>query len=397
MNPSHALFAASLLGVLLVGLQVIVLRRHVRAKIGAPADLPGISILKPLCGVDEDLGRSLEVFAGLDYPQFEVLLGVKDPVDPAWPLAAAAAARWPGRFRLVRQQGEPGLNPKVNQLITLSRAARYDVLVVSDSNVRVRPGYLREIAAHLGAEDVGLVTHPIVGVGEHSIGALFENLHLAASVATGMVAAKQLAGRDVVVGKSMALRRRDLDALGGFECVKDVLAEDYVLGVKVPSELGKRVAIASEPVENVNQDRPLSAFVSRYTRWCVMQRKIAGSIVYGSQVFLNPVAFAVAAAVVSPEAASATLLAAICAAKAVLDDAAARTLRGRGFRWRWLLLAPVKDLVFAVAWARGFVWNTVTWRGHRLRVLPGSALAPTQGRQPEEMLEDVERTLATEP
>ena len=397
MSPSQVLFAVALFGVFLVGLQLVVLRRHASARGGEAAALPAVSVLKPLCGVDEDLWANLEAFGALDYPRFEVLLGVRDPADPAWPVAADAQARWPGRFRLVRQKGAPGLNPKVNQLITLAREARHDVLVVSDSNVRVRPGYLREIALHLESEEVGLVTHPIVGVGERSLGALFENLHLAASVATGMVAAKRLAGRDVVVGKSMAFRRRDLEALGGFESVKDVLAEDYVLGVKVSAELKKRVAVAAQPVENVNQERALGQFVGRYTRWCVMQRKIAGPLVYGSQVFLNPVAFAAAGAALSPGAASAALLGAVCAAKAILDDAAARTLRGTGFRWRWLVLVPVKDLLFAVAWVRGFVENTVNWRGNRLRVLPGSALAPVSGHALEEPLTDVEGTLATEP
>ena len=395
MTASHVLFAVALLGILLVFLQLVILRRHASSARPEASHLAGVSVLKPLCGVDEDLWKNLEVFAALDYPRYEVLLGVRDPSDPAWPVAAAAAARWPDRFRLVRQRGEPGLNPKVNQLITLAAAARHDILVISDSNVRVQPDYLREIAWHLQSEDVGLVTHPIVGVEERSIGALFDNLHLASSVTPGMVAAKCLARRDVVVGKSMALRRRDVDSLGGFESVKDVLAEDYVLGLKVTAELGKRVAMAVVPVENVNRTRPLREFLGRYTRWCTMQRKIAGSAVYGSQLVLNPVVVAAMAAALSPNLSSALLFAAVCALKALMDDAAARTLRGVGFPWRSLLLVPAKDLLFAVAWARGFVKNTVDWRGHRLRVLAGSALA-RPGEEAEEELQDVE-ALATEP
>jgi len=395
VTASHVLFAVALLGILLVFLQLVILRRHASSARPEASHLAGVSVLKPLCGVDEDLWKNLEVFAALDYPRYEVLLGVRDPSDPAWPVAAAAAARWPDRFRLVRQRGEPGLNPKVNQLITLAAAARHDILVISDSNVRVQPDYLREIAWHLQSEDVGLVTHPIVGVEERSIGALFDNLHLASSVTPGMVAAKCLARRDVVVGKSMALRRRDVDSLGGFESVKDVLAEDYVLGLKVTAELGKRVAMAVVPVENVNRTRPLREFLGRYTRWCTMQRKIAGSAVYGSQLVLNPVVVAAMAAALSPNLSSALLFAAVCALKALMDDAAARTLRGVGFPWRSLLLVPAKDLLFAVAWARGFVKNTVDWRGHRLRVLAGSALA-RPGEEAEEELQDVE-ALATEP
>ena len=389
MTATLLLFGLATFGLVLVGLQLLVLRLHSSARTG-PSDLPAISILKPLCGVDEGLFGNLEVFAALDYPRYEVLLGVRDVRDGAWPVAVAAAARWPDRFRLVVQQGAPGLNPKVNQLISLARAARHQVLVVSDSNVRVRPDYLRGVAWHLRSEDVGLVTHPIVGVGERSVGAFFDNLHMAAVVGPGMVAAKRLANRDVVVGKSMALRRADLEALGGFEGVKDVLAEDYVLGVKISSQLGKRVAVASSPVENVNQERAVGEFLGRYTRWCVMQRAIAGRLVYGSQLLLNPVAFAVLALALSPGAASAAGLLGVCACKALLDDASARTLRGSGFGWRRLPLVPAKDLLFALTWARGLVESSVEWRGNRLRVLRGSLL-----ERPAAEMEG--GTLATEP
>ena len=175
----------------------------------------GISVLKPLRGIDDDLEANLASFADQDWPVFEVLLGLHDDADPAASMAHAAAARWPGRFRVVIQGPELGMNPKVSQLAALVAAARHELLVISDSNVRVEPGYLAEIAARLEDPEVGLVTHLIAGVGERSEGALLENLHLAGGVATGIAAAKAIAGRDVVMGKSMALRREDLDAMGG--------------------------------------------------------------------------------------------------------------------------------------------------------------------------------------
>lgn len=266
------------------------------------------------------------------------------------------------------------MNPKVNQLISLARAARHDILVVSDSNVRVPREYLRDIAAHLESPEVGLVTHPIAGVGERSLGALLDNLHLAGAISPGMVAAQRLAGRNIVVGKSMAMRRRDVEAMGGFESVKDVLAEDFVLGVKVGSELGKRVAMAGLPVENVNRDRSVRDFLDRYTRWCVLQRRIVGPVVYGAQGLLNPIAFALVGAALARDAAAIALFASICSAKSALDGASARALRGCGLDWRKLTLVPLKDLLFALAFARGFVQNTVEWRGNRLRVLEGSRL-----------------------
>jgi ceramide glucosyltransferase len=377
MAASGVLFSIALLGLVLTVVQHVSLWRHVGTRPGYPAVVPPVSILKPLCGVDEGLEENLASFAALDGPVFEVVLGVRNRHDAAWPFAAAAVTRWPGRFRLVVQRGEPGLNPKVNQLIGLARAARHDLLVVSDSNVRVDRGYLREIAWHLADERVGLVTHPVVGEGERSLGALLENLHLAASVAPAAVAAQRIAGRDVVVGKSMALRRRDLRALGGFESVKDVLAEDFVLGARIASQLGKRVVIASRPVRNVNQRRSVGQFLERYVRWCVMQRKIAGTLPYALQILLNPVVFALTATAMAPGPEGTLGLLAVCGAKAAIDEATARTLRLGGFGWL-AALVPLKDVVFALAWVKGFFRNTVEWRGNRLLVLAGSRLQPVE-------------------
>ncbi|HTN53844.1 MAG TPA: ceramide glucosyltransferase [Anaeromyxobacter sp.] len=372
------------IGVLVLAAQHLALRRHLRRPVATvPAVRPGISILKPLCGVDDRLEENLAAFAALDHPRYEVVLGVRSPRDPAFDVARAAVRRWPERMRLVVQRGEPGLNPKVNQLVGLARAARHDLLVVSDSNVRVGSGYLGEIAEAFADPAVGLVTHPVAGEGERRLGSLLENLHLAGAVGPGMVAAQRLGGRDVVVGKSMALRRADLRSLGGFEAVKDVLAEDYVLGLWVSRRLGKRVVVGRTPVMNVNEDRRVRDFFGRYARWGVMQRKLVGTPLYAAQVVLNPVLLAAAGAVAAPAGRGLAALGAICAAKAAIDGASARLLRPGGFRLRALALVPVKDLIFGAAWAHGLVRDEVDWRGNRLRVLPGSRLAPVEPDAPE--------------
>jgi ceramide glucosyltransferase len=337
---------------------------------------PGVSILKPLCGIDDQLERNLAVFAALPYPCYEVLLGVKSARDPAYAVARAAARRWPDRMRVVVQRYGAGLNPKVNQLVGLARAARHPLLVVSDSNVRVRSDYLDGIAAALADPAVGLVTHPVAGVAERRLGSILENLHLAGSVAPGMVAAQRLVGRDLVVGKSMALRAAELARLGGFESVKDVLAEDYVLGVRVRRELGLRVAVAPSPVENVNEARAVRAFLERYRRWSVMQRKLVGTPTFAAQVVLNPILLAAAGLAAARDARALCGFAAICAAKAGVDALNGRALRPRGFALRHLLLVPVKDLLFGAAFLHGFLSDEVEWRGHRLRVREGSRLEP---------------------
>ena len=381
IDSSIVLFAAAALGLALIGLQVLVLRTHLKARAPAARASPPISILKPLCGADDGLEANLASFADLAYPEYEVVLGVRSARDPAWSAAREAARRWPGRFRVALQRGEPGLNPKVNQLITLARAARYDLLVVSDSNVRVEAGYLAEIAGLLDDDAVGLVTHPIVGVGERRVGSVMDHLHLAGAITPGVVAAKRLAGRDIVVGKSMALRRSDLEAMGGFEAVKDVLAEDYVMGLMVGEVLGKRVAVAHRPVQNVSERRTVGEFAARYRRWSVLQRQAVGTVPYAAQALLNPVLLAAAAAALDPTPIAAALFSATCAVKAGLDGAAARALRPGGFRLPHVALVPVKDLVFGAAWAFGLVRRDVIWRGNRLIVLRGTRIEPPAGAE----------------
>ena len=152
-----------------------------------------------------------------------MLLGLRNENDPAYPLAWMAARRWPHRFRIVLQQGEAGLNPKVNQLVTLARHARHDILVISDSNTRVEPDYLDDIAAHLEDPTVGLVTHLLAGDGEEEsdarLGAIADNLHIT-GVITPASSPPSCSPQGLRIGKSMAMRRADLEALGGFESVK---------------------------------------------------------------------------------------------------------------------------------------------------------------------------------
>jgi ceramide glucosyltransferase len=383
LTPMLVLFGAAAVGLAAVAIEVLVLRIHLRGPRPAPRTTPAISVLKPLCGVDDLLEENLASFAALDWPDFEVVLGVRCQSDSAYPLARAAVRRWPGRFRVVLQRGAPGMNPKVNQLLTLARAARHDILVVSDSNIRVEPGYLSEIAALLEDERVGLVTNPISAEGEARIGSLMDHLHLTGSVTPSIVAAKRLGIRDIVVGKSMAMWRRDLEAMGGFESVMNVLAEDYVMGRMVSSVLGKRVAVARTPVRNVSCRRTLRDFAGRYRRWAVLQRHSVGRPTYATFALLNPVLLAAAGAALAQSLAAIAALAATCVAKTVLDGAAARLLRPGGFRVRQLALVPLKDIVFGASWAFGLFRSEVAWRGNTILVGPGTRIETPEADDPE--------------
>jgi ceramide glucosyltransferase len=377
---SIVLFGVAAVGLLLWAVQVGCLLLHFRAPVPMCTRHPGITVLKPLCGIDDGLMSNLRTFAELDYPSYEVLLGVKDTTDPAYPLARHAAACWPGVMRVVLQRGEPGLNPKVNQLITLSAHARHDLLVISDSNVAVPSAYLAQTAAYFEDPSVGIVTHPIAGVGERTLGSLIDNVHLTAAVSPGLIGAQRVGGFGLVVGKSMALRRSELLRIGGFEAVKDVLAEDYVLGRLFPKQLGKRIVVANRPVTNVSRHRSLKNFFDRYSRWSTMQRKVAGAALHIAQLALNPIPFALAGFAIDPGRRTLAAVLLCWAIKAVLEDLAGRAVRQGGFPLLAHLVLPFKDVLLLSAWAAGLLGSEVNWRGTRLAVLEGTRLAPVTDR-----------------
>lgn len=342
------------------------------------SSLPGISILKPLAGVDDDLEVNLEHFATLDYPNYELLLGVKSEQDPAYPLAVAATKRWPERVRLFLQRGEPGLNPKVNQLVTLQEQARHELLLVSDSNCRTPKGYLHEIAAAFEDPKVACVTNPIVGVGEKKLGSLLDNFHLGATIASGMIAAKlaPLAPHDIVVGKSMALRRSALVKLGGFYSARNHLAEDYVLGRAIHEELGMKIAHCRLPVLQVSQNKTVKDFLARHKRWCVIHRTSIALYTYIGEGAMNLTPWFLLAALFNPTPQMVALFFAAWIWKTALDASNTRLFRPRLFGAFTPFAVLLKDVVWGMAWAYGLVVRTVNWRGNRLVVHHGSRLVP---------------------
>jgi ceramide glucosyltransferase len=367
-------------GMTTVLLQYLAVRQAVRERLRTgpePADLPPVSVLKPLKGIDDNLFDNLTSFCTQDYPEYEVIFSLQDGNDPAAKIARKVAERHPGgNITIVIERCGRGKNPKVNNLIPAYRASRYDTVLVSDSNVQVGPDYLRAVAGRLREPGVGLVSNVIRGTGGRSLGAVLENLHLNTFIAGSVCFLDRFLKIPCVIGKSMLMRKRDLEAIGGLEAVKDVLAEDFIIGREMRRS-GKRVALSAYQVQNVNQHWTVRRFLNRHTRWAKLRWKIGG-LRYLAELLANPVLIACLPLLVGGLAPSALALAGATAlAKTALDRAQGVVL-GADLPARAYALAPFKDLLIGALWAVPLLSATVLWRGGRYRIVEDSRLVPVE-------------------
>ncbi len=349
-------------------------------KTSAPGDagadyLPPVSILKPLKGLDDNLFDNLESFCRLDYPCYELIFALQDRNDPAYKVALKVRDKYKDRdIKIIVRRRNEGLNPKVNNLLSAYEAASHEYVLISDSNVLAAGGYLRETVAPMKDPSVGLVTNMIEGVGGRTAGAVLENLHLNSFVIGSVCFLDRVLKLPCVIGKSMLMRKKDLEAIGGLRGVKDVLAEDYLLGRKM-NESGKTVVLSSFRIQNVNHYWSIKRFLNRHTRWGKLRWKIGGAK-YILELATNAVfVSAMPLVLLGPSRGAVTLALAASLVKTLGDFHLGRKL-GAPMSPLVYLLVPVKDVLIGLMWFVPIFSGTVVWRGNRYMIGRNSALGP---------------------
>lgn len=386
---SSALIAASAVALTLYCLGIWAARRHTR-RASPPVDLnrlPPITLLKPIKGLEEELVQNLTSFFMQDYPApIQIVFAATDPTDAGLAVARRVASQFPlVDTSFVISDPEFGMNPKVANLHGAVKLAKYDWMLQTDANVRVEPSFLRRLVSEAIANDADIVTSIVVGEGEQSVGAILENLQLTAFTGPAVCIAREIAGITCVIGKSMLLRKSDLEALGGLAIVKDVLAEDFVLG-ETYQRADKRVLLSNVRARNINVHSNIDRFLSRHTRWLKM-RAVVSVPGFIADLLANPVPFALAAVFVSdfdPRVLLGTLL--LIAFKTSADAWLVNRMRGHAMHPAHALLSPLRDIILAAAWFYSLFSRTTEWRGQRFRLGAGSSLKRDEGGIPVRIL-----------
>ncbi len=328
---------------------------------------PPVSILKPLAGVDDGLEQNLRTFFEQEYAAFEILFAVRSENDLAIPLVERLRAEYPHVPSRLLVTGEPPYpNAKVFSLQTMLAAARHDLIVMSDSDTRVTRGMLSVFAAEFENPAVGLATCPYRAVPGHSFWSTLEALGLNTEFMGGVLMARMLDGMNFALGPTIAARRATLEAIGGFDAVKDFLAEDFVMG-KLAAECGCGVILSSYVIEHHIGAQRLQANIRHRLRWARSTRR-SRPRGYVGQIFTHPLPLAAIAWAVAPEW-SAAAIAAI-ALRAVAAWAVGIYVLRDPLTLRYWYLLPLQDCLSFLVWIGGFFGNTILWRGRKYYLRP---------------------------
>jgi ceramide glucosyltransferase len=336
---------------------------------------PPISILKPLRGTDPDIYEAFRSHCLQQYPEFEIIFGVSDPNDEAVELVGQLQRKFPNRsIKLIVCEKLLGTNGKVSTLAQMLPHARYDYLIVNDSDIRVDPDYLQRVISPFVDPKIGMVTCLYRGIAGRTLGSKLEAIGISTDFSAGVLTARVLEGVKFGLGSTLAFPRKSLERIGGFEPLVDYLADDFELGNRI-ANLGQEVVISDVMVDHHLPDYAFSQFFHHQMRWARSTRD-SRKWGYAGVVLTFGLPWAIATVLFSGGRPWAwILLGAALVLRLLMAIMVGRFILGDRQVTRDLYLIPLRDVVALAFWACSFAGHTVHWRGD-LFVLEDGKLRP---------------------
>jgi ceramide glucosyltransferase len=337
---------------------------------------PPVSILKPVRGSDSDAYENFASFCRQDYPEFELVFCVGSPEDEIVPIIEKLKSDFPDTsVRILFGSLRIATNDKVAKLARLTEEAKYEYLVISDSDVRVRPDYLRNVIAPLANTEIGAVTCLYVSTGEKTVIDKLQTVGMISDFYPGLFVAKELDGVKFALGPSIATTRTRLHQFGGYEKIKNQPADDLLVG-RLIAEQGYKVELSQYTIETVADYQSFTEFWHKRMRWLVVMRHMRPRGHFGL-LFTQALPWLLVALAARPSLESAAIL--------LLTYLAFRLgtiwLVGiRGLRrpvWKLMPLVVVWDLLAFCLWLASFGIKTVRWRGGDYYIRDGNLVPAT--------------------
>jgi len=345
------------------------------------SSLPPVTIFKPLHGMEEQLAANLESFFQQDYPDYEVILGVRDMENPAARVAEEVRGRYPHIPSKMILSGPPTWpNAKVYSLEKMIAASSRSYFIISDSDVRVAPDFLRNTIPPLLDPQVGLVTCMYRGIPASDFWSWLEALGLSVEMSSGVMVADMMEGMRFALGPAMAVRRDAIDAIGGIGAVADYYSDDFELGNRIWAK-GYDVVLSHHIVRNVLTSRPPLRTFGDQLRWMKSTRysRPAG---HAGSGFTYAVPFGVLGLIAGAALGNWQLgvgLFALAGVNRMIQSIAVGWGVARDPRAIWLCwLYPVRDFFGFVAWLLSYTSRDFYWRGETYRFGNGGRIAPLQ-------------------
>ena len=370
-----ALTSSVYLGLVLVAVRRFSIRR--RQWLRAAPHLAPVSVLKTVHGLEPDLEPNLESFFRQDFPEFELLFCAREAGDPALQIAQRLAQKYPRvRTRILTCGQPPWTNAKLYSLERMRKEAAHDLFVISDSDVRVAPDYLREIVKPFANPKVGMTTCMYRGLPAGGFWTDLEALGFSVEMTAGVVVADMLEGMKFALGPTMVVRRECVDRLGGFGFMADYCADDYILGNRV-AESGMEVVLSHHSIDHMVFHHSFAASMRHQVRW-MRSTRFSRPKGHVGTVLTYAMPFGVlgllAGMAAGRPAIGWALLAWAFINRAILSIAAGYVVAQdeRALTRAWLY--PVRDLLGAILWVGSYLSSKIDWRGESYRLSDGGLM-----------------------